>query len=414
MRVVGFLFLTVLAGASPAMAQTLPDLPAPSPFDVTMTVTQDSLPAWIAAFRDRALAAGVASATFDAAMAGRQIRQDVLERDRNQAEFVKTIWAYLDKALSDGRVAAGAAALDRNARLFDRIEAAYGVDRAVVAAIWGLESDYGVVKGDIPTLDALMTLAADTRRGPYFEAELIAALKILQAGDTKPGAMLGSWAGAMGHSQFMPSTYLGFAVDFDLDGRRDLWGSDPSDALASSAAYLAHWGWTRGQPVAVEVTLPAGFDYLLADVTVVRPVADWQALGIRPVSGTLAPGTEAWVILPAGARGPAFLAYPNFRVVERYNPADAYVIAVAQLASQISGGLAVQASWPRELRALTWDERVALQAGLTATGFDAGGADGRVGPKTVAAVRAWQVAQGLLPDGYPTPAMVQTLTAVKP
>jgi lytic murein transglycosylase len=404
-----FLFLSFLAAS--ATAQTLEDLPAPSPDDVTMTVSQDSLPAWIASFRDRALTAGISSATFQAAMAGRMLRIDVLDRDRNQTEFVKTMWDYLDKAVSPSRVAAGQAALAANRALFDRIEAAYGVDRATVAAIWGLESDFGQVKGDIPTLDALVTLAADTRRGSYFEGELIAALKILQAGDATPDQMTGSWAGAMGHTQFMPSTYLNFAVDFNLDGKRDLWGMDPTDALASTAAYLAHWGWTRGQPVAVEVTLPKGFDVLLADVKVVKPVSAWAALGVRPVAGALPEGPGTAILLPAGARGPAFVIYPNFHVVERYNPADAYVLAVGQLASQMTGGAAVRAPWPRDLRALTYVERVALQAGLTAAGFSTGGADGRIGPKTVAAIRAWQVARGEVPDGFPTPAMV---AAVKP
>ncbi len=392
-----------------APAQTFEAMPAPSPQDVTMTVTQDSLPAWIAAFRDRALAAGISAASFDAGMAGRRIRADVLDRDRNQAEFVRTVWAYLDRAVSAERVAAGRMALARTGAAFDRIEAAYGVDRSVLAAIWGLESDYGAVKGDIPVLDALVTLAADTRRGAYFEGELIAALTILQHGDASPARMTGSWAGAMGHTQFMPSTYLRFAVDFDQDGRRDLWGADPRDALASTAAYLAHWGWTRGQPVAVEVRLPPGFDLLLADVKVVRSVADWRALGLAPVAGDLPGGPESWVLLPAGARGPAFLAYPNFRVIERYNPADAYVLAVSQLARQILGGAAVQAAWPRDLRALTYDERVALQRGLTAAGFPTGGADGRIGPKTVAALRAWQLARSLPPDGFPTPDLLARL-----
>ena len=373
-----------------------------------MAVTQDTLPQWIAAFRDRALAAGISSATFDAAMAGRHLRDDVLDRDRNQTEFVKTVWAYLDKAVSPERVTSGKAALAANTALFTRIEAAYGVDRATIAAIWGLESDYGAFRGDIPTLDALTTLAADTRRGAYFEAELIAALKIQAAGDATPAQMTGSWAGAMGHTQFMPSTYLNFAVDFDLDGKRDLWSQDPTDALASTGAYLAHWGWIQGQPVAAEVQLPPGFDDLLADVKITKSVADWLALGIKPRTATpVADGTS--ILLPAGARGPAFLIYPNFHAVERYNPADAYVLAVAQLASQMTEGAPVQAPWPRDLRALTYAERVVLQRGLTAAGFGAGGADGRIGPKTVAAIRAWQLSRGEVPDGYPTPAMLDDL-----
>jgi membrane-bound lytic murein transglycosylase B len=403
--------LSLILCSAPALAETADELPAPTPDDVIMTVTQETLPAWIGAFRMRALAAGIKPEVFDAAMAGRQIRLDVLDRDRNQTEFTKTIWDYLDKAVSDDRIAYGKRALARTEGLMEGIEAQYGVDSAVVVAIWGLESDYGVVRGDIPTLDALMTLAADTRRGAYFERELLAALQILQAGDASPEAMTGSWAGAMGHTQFMPSTYLGFAVDHDGDGRRDLWGDDPTDALASTAAYLAHWGWQKGQPVAVEVTLPEGFNHMLADVRVEKSVAAWKERGIKAVTGELPEGPLAAVLLPAGARGPAFLIYPNFHVLERYNPADAYVIAVGHLADRITGKGRVQAAWPRDLRALSYAERVALQAGLTAAGFDAGGADGRIGPKTIAALRGWQVSRDLVPDGYPTPALVE---AVKP
>lgn len=407
------LFMLVLPFASPAQtlrAQMLQDTPAPSPDDVIMTVTQDRLSDWIDAFRDRALAQGISSASFQAAMDGRQIRPEVLERDRNQTEFTRAIWDYLDRAVSPARVVAGTRALARRAETLDRIEAAYGVDRAVVAAIWGVESDYGAVRGDIPTLDALLTLAADTRRGKWFEGQLIAALRIVQEGDAAPQAMTGSWAGAMGHTQFMPATYLAFAVDFDGDGRRDLWGDDPTDALASTAAYLAHWGWQKGQPIAVEVRLPGGFDYLQADVRVVRPVVEWQAMGVVPVSGPLPSGAESWLILPAGARGPAFLCYPNFRAIERYNPADAYVLAVAELARQMTGGAAIQTPWPRDLRALTWAERVALQQGLADAGFSPGGADGRIGPKTLAALRAWQSARGEIPDAFPTPATIAALT----
>ncbi len=400
--------------ASPLPAQTLEATPPPNPHDVTMSVTQANLPAWIAAFRKRALAAGVSSASFDAAMAHRHIRTDVLDRDRNQTEFTKAIWSYLDTALSADRIAAGKKALQRNSALLARIEAAYGVDRTILAAIWGLESNYGAVKGDIPTLDALTTLAADTRRGAWFEGELISALKIVQAGDASPPQMTGSWAGAMGHTQFMPSTYLGFAVDFDRDGKRDIWGKDPTDALASAAAYLAHWRWTRGQPVAVEVRLPKGFNYLLADIAVTKTVSAWRALGIAPVSAQMPNAGHTSILLPAGARGPAFLIYPNFHVIEHYNPADAYVLAVAELARRITGGAPIRANWPRDLRALDYHERVALQSGLTAAGFSTHGVDGLIGPNTVAALRAWQTAQGQLPDGFPTPAILSKLSGHRP
>ena len=211
-------------------------------------VSDGDVAAWVAGFRPRAEAAGITPATLDAALGGVGWRGDVVEKDRNQTEFTRTIWDYLDRAVSPDRIAAGRKALKHRAALLDAIEARYGVDRQVLLAIWGLESSYGAVRGDIPTVAALVTLASSTRRGAYFERELLAALLILQEGDVTAQAMQGSWAGAMGHTQFMPSSYLALAVDFDGDGRRDIWGDDPGDALASTAAFLARWGWRKGEP----------------------------------------------------------------------------------------------------------------------------------------------------------------------
>lgn len=366
-----------------------------------MAVTDGEFQQWIAGFRDRALALGISAPTLDAALGGVSLRADVIQKDRNQGEFTRTIWDYLDRAVSEDRVAAGQKALKARAALLGRIEARYGVDRQILLAIWGLESSYGVVRGDIPTVAALATLAAATRRGPFFERELLAALRILQDGDVAPRAMQGSWAGAMGHTQFMPSSYLALAVDFDGDGKRDIWADDPSDALASTAAFLARWGWQKGQPWGVEVTLPAGFDYRLSGERVQKAAADWQALGIaRAGGGALPECGPSSILLPGGARGAAFLICPNFHVIEKYNPADAYVIAVGHLGDRILGGPPILAPWPRDLRALTLEERISLQHRLTLAGYDAGGADGRIGPLTQAAIRAFQSAQGLLPDGY--------------
>ncbi len=359
------------------------------------------LQGWIAAFRPRAMAAGITSATLDSALTGLTLRPDVVERDRNQTEFTRTIWDYLDRAVSDDRIAAGQAALKKRARLLDQIEARYGVDRQVLLAIWGLESSYGVGRGDVPTVAALATLASSTRRSAFFERELLAALRILQDGDVDPKAMLGSWAGAMGHTQFMPSSYLALAVDFDGDGRRNIWGDDPADALASTAAFLARWGWRKGEPWGVEIALPQGFDYTLSGEKIHHSAAEWQAMGVSRAGGFALPDCgPASVLLPGGARGAAFLICANFHVIEHYNPADAYVIAVGHLGDRIMGGEAIHATWPRDLRALTLDERVALQHRLTLAGFDAGGADGRIGPLTQSAIRAFQTSIGLVPDGY--------------
>jgi len=399
MRVV--LFLVALGLSMPASTA-----PASAEGASGMTETTGStagLQDWISAFRGRALAKGISAGVFDAAMTGLEFLPDVIRRDRNQNEFTKTIWDYLDTAVSDDRIVSGQKAMATNAALLDRIEAAYGVDKHIVLAIWGLESAYGAVRGDISTIEALATLAYDGRRGAFFEGELLAALTILQSGDTTSDKMLGSWAGAMGHTQFIPTSYQTHAVDFTGDGKRNIWSDDPADALASTAAYLAHFGWTKGQPWGVEVTLPAGFDYEKTSERVKKPVADWQALGVRTAGGDDLPDHGiASVLLPGGAKGAAFLIFANFQVIERYNTADAYIIGVGHLADRIMGGPAFQAAWPREYRALTLPERIELQERLASAGFDPGGVDGKIGPLTIAAVQRLQRSTGLIPDGYPS------------
>lgn len=356
---------------------------------------------WLTGFRPRAEAAGIAPEVLERALADVRFDPKILERDRNQSEFTKTIWDYLDTAVSADRIANGKAALARHDAVLRRIEAEFGVDRHVVAAIWGLESAYGSFRGDTPTIGALATLAYDARRAAFFEEQLIAALRIVANGDVRPEAMRGSWAGAMGHTQFMPTSWWDHAVDFDGDGRRDVWGDDPTDALASAAAYLRHWGWTTGAVWGLEVRLPEGFDYDQTTERVRKPVADWAALGVEPMAGGDLPDHGlASVLLPGGARGAAFLIFSNFQVIERYNTADAYVIAVGHLADRLRGGPAIVADWPRDLRALTRDERIELQERLGAAGFDPKGVDGRIGPNTIAAVKAFQRANGMLPDGY--------------
>lgn len=365
---------------------------------------------WMEAFRRRAVAAGLREDVLDRALAGVEVNTDVLQRDRNQGEFNRAIWDYLDSAVSEARIRDGRKRLAEHAALFDRIETAYGVPREIVAAIWGLESAYGAVRGNIPTIEALATLAHDGRRAAFFESELIAALHIVQSGDIAPERMRGSWAGAMGHTQFMPSSWQAHAVDFDGDGRRDIWGDDPADALASTAAYLAGYGWRKGQPWGLEVQLPDGFDFALAGPEGRRDVAEWAALGLRPASGGVLPDQGmAEILLPAGARGPALMIFDNFRVIERYNPADAYVIAVGHLADRLAGANPFRAGWPREDRVLLAAERRELQEWLTRAGFDTQGVDGRIGPNTIAAIRAYQLARGLVPDGYASHALLEQL-----
>jgi lytic murein transglycosylase len=410
-----------LMSIAAALALATPALAGPQDTEAAMTETigeamltegtgtQEGLTQWLSTFKDRALAAGISSATLDA-LEGAEYLPKVVRNDRHQNEFTKTIWDYLDTAVSADRIAHGLKALKTQGDTLVRIESTYGVDAEVVAAIWGLESAYGAVRGDIPTLHALATLAYDGRRGAFFEGELIAALKILQLGDASAATLRGSWAGAMGHTQFMPSSWHAFAVDFTADGKRDIWGDDPTDALASTAAYLAGKGWVKGAPWGAEITLPQGFNYDLTTERVKKPVADWQAMGVRLADGTDLPNHgPASVLLPGGHKGAAFLIFQNFHVIETYNTADAYVIAVGHLADRLRGAGPILAPWPRDERALSFDERVALQKRLTVAGFDTGGVDAKMGPKTVAAIKAFQKASGMVPDGFPSLTVLQAL-----
>lgn len=365
---------------------------------------------WIKAFRGRALGQGISGTTFDRAFRGVQYDAEVIKRDRNQSEFTKTIWDYLASAASKERVRDGKAALRKHRRKLDAIEARYGVEKEVVVAVWGLESRYGEYRGDMDVIQSLATLAFDGRRGRFFEAQLIAALKILQNGDTTPRNMTGSWAGAMGHTQFIPTSYEAYAVDFTGDGRRDIWSDDPSDALASTAAYLARFGWVKGQPWGVEVKLPRGFNYGLANRKTKKSPAEWARIGVLGVDGKPVPNYGSGsILLPAGGRGVAFMVFKNFSVIERYNAADAYVIGVGHLSDRIKGGAPLVGNWPEGERPLTLRERKELQRRLTRAGFDTQGVDGKVGPNTLSAVRAYQKSQGLTPDGFASLSLLKRL-----
>jgi len=360
--------------------------------------------AWVQAFLPRARAAGIPEATLGAAFAGAGFIPAVIERDRNQAEFSRTLQDYLLTTVSDSRVENGQAALRQQGDALARIEAAYGVDAEVVAAIWGMESSYGTRRGTVPIVSALSTLAYEGRRGAFFESQLLAALRILQRGDTTPDRMVGSWAGAMGHTQFIPTSFEAFAVDFTGDGRRDIWADDPSDALASTAAYLSGSGWRRGEPWGVQVILPEGFSG-----SGTRSASEWAALGVRGVDGGPPPDAGAATLFrPSGAAGATFLTYRNFEVIKRYNNADAYAVGVGHLSDRLRGLPPLRGIFSGE-RALTLPERVALQERLTAMGFDTGGTDGNVGPKTIEAIRAYQASQGLPPDGFASPSLLGRL-----
>ena len=393
------------AGANPPLETSDPPMAraAPSPQPATFT-------AWRDGFRSRALAQGIRPEVFDAAFQGVGVNAEVVRLDGRQAEFTKPIWEYLDSAASPTRVETGRAKRTQLDPTLAAIEGRYGVDRQAVLAIWGMESNYGNNRGSIEVIESLATLAYEGRRRSFAEEQLVAALRILQAGDVDPSHMRGSWAGAMGHTQFIPTSFLSYAVDFTGDGRRDIWSDDPTDALASAANYLARSGWTRGQPWGVEVRLPQGFNYGSADQSNVRPVSDWRARGVTLANGAALPDYgSAAIVAPAGARGPAFAVYHNFFVIKRYNNATSYAMGVGHLGDRIMGGGPFAGQWPRGERELSRTEKIELQERLIARGHQTGATDGVIGPNTIVAIRAYQASQGLTPDGFATAQLLQAL-----
>ena len=375
----------------------------------------DDFSSCVARLWPQARAKGVSQAVFDRAFQGVTMDPEVLAVARKQPEFVKPIWEYLDSAVSESRIATGRAKAAEWARTLEAIERSYGVDRHVVLAVWGMESSYGAIldnpKVVKPVIRSLATLACgDPDRAGFGREQLAAALQILQKGDVTLERMTGSWAGAMGHTQFIPTTYLAHAADFDRDGKRDIWGTIP-DALASTANYLRHSGWRAGETWGYEVELPPSFDFALADETTVRPVSEWVRLGIRRAGGRAFARFDerASLMLPAGAKGPAFLILPNFRAILHYNNAQSYALAVGHLADRIRGGAAFVHAWPRSDRPLAMEERIEVQNLLAQRGYESGSRDGRLGPKSRAAIRAFQRNVGMLADGYPSPLLLERL-----
>ncbi|MGB0497194.1 MAG: lytic murein transglycosylase [Rubricella sp.] len=385
--------------AGEAVFRSAPPMPRPSVED--RMAEAERYRAWQQAFRARAIAEGITPGLVDRTLDAVRISDRVVELDGAQPEFVRPVSAYMESAVSPQRVANGQAMERRYGQLLERIEARYRVDARVVLAIWGMETAYGSFRGNFDVIDALATLAYDGRRRDWAEGELIAALRILQAGDTR--SLTGSWAGAMGHTQFMPTSYLSFAQDFDGDGRRNIWGEDPTDALASAANYLAENGWVHGQPWGIEVRLPERFNYLLADRFLSRPVQLWSDIGVRAANGGPLPDHgNAALLLPMGAEGPAFLTFANFDVIRTYNRSTSYALAVGHLGDRIMGAPAFAAAWPDDVLPLNRTERTELQQRLTALGYDTQGVDGRIGPNTVRAIRAFQADRGIVPDGHPS------------
>ena len=362
---------------------------------------QSGFDSWLAAFRQDAGAQGISPATLDAALSDIAPIERVVELDRRQPEFLQAFSDYLERRVTANQVARGQALLQEHAALFDAVERQYGVPRAVLMAFWGLETNYGATLGSFNIPASLATLAYDGRRSEFFRSQLLDALRIIDAGHVAVADMSGSWAGAMGHMQFMPSTFRAYAVDGDGDGRIDLWQSLP-DAMHSAANYLQRTGWRADEPVALEVRLPQGFDWRKARVAHRLPAAAWTALGVLAADGAALPAVagKAAIVLPQGWQGPAFMVFDNFDVVMQWNRSLSYALTVAQLARQLAGGgaLATQAG---EAGALSTVQLQAMQQALNEMGFDAGTADGLPGPRTQSAVRRYQVMHQLPADGYP-------------
>lgn len=400
----GLVALAAGCAAAPG-AHPPPAAPAIGSTPVSQTAARPSFKDFVAGLKAEARSRGIRPAVIEEAFKGVTRNTDVVDLNERQPEFTRQIWEYLDGAVSADRIKNGEANMRRYAGTLGRAEAAYGVPREVVVAIWGLESSYGRIMGDFDVIEALTTLAYAGPRAGYGREQLFAALEILNRGDVPRSHLTGSWAGAMGHTQFVPTSYLRFAVDGDGDARRNLIDS-LADALHSTANYLAENGWRTGERWGLEVELPAGFDYGVTEVTVTRPVSEWQRLGVRRTGGAAlagpgVPGAAlASVIVPGGHKGPAFLVLPNFSVILRYNNATAYALAIGHLSDRIKGGSPIDGDWPRDERALSRAERLELQRLLAAKGFEVGEPDGVIGRQTRAAIRAFQTSVGLVPDGF--------------
>jgi membrane-bound lytic murein transglycosylase B len=354
---------------------------------------------------------GVSRDLFDRAFAGiTEPDQAVLKLAKTQPEFTSTTSEYLAKAVTPIRMETGQAMKVENAKLLAAIEKRYGVDRHILLGIWGMESNFGKDKGSMSVMRSLATLIYAGRKREFAKKEIIAAFKILKSGIRSPDNFTGSWAAAMGHTQFIPNSYLSFAVDWTGDGKRDIWGSK-EDALASTANYLAKAGWKADRPWGWEVTLPENFNRALIGRSFWRPVSAWAKLGIVPASGGKfsAPNAEAFVMIPQGIDGPAFLVTKNFLAIMDYNFSHSYAIAVGHLGDRIRGGPGIQGAWPDVAFDLSFDERVEMQKRLSGLGFETGGADGRFGARTYEAVIGFQRKAGLPLDGKPSRKVLERL-----
>jgi membrane-bound lytic murein transglycosylase B len=410
LRLAPLLAVALLAACqTPSQSASTRGVEQAQPEAGTVGPVKQSFAAWRAELKAEALAAGVSAATFDTAFEGVQPNPDILAKDSVQPEYTRPVWAYLDSAVSPKNIATGRQRLSENAAALR----AYGIPPQIVIAIWGLESAYGETTGGYNVIEALATLAYDSRRPEVFRRNLIDALLILEAGDIPPVDMQGSWAGAMGQTQFMPATFRQYAVDGDGDGKRDIWRSLP-DVFASTAGYLAAHDWRPNQPWGAEVRLPANFPWDQAELDITKSVAEWTALGVRRAGGKALPKVDspASIIAPAGHRGPAFIIFDNFRTILDYNNSVSYALAVGHLADRIAGGQEFAVAWPRQEAPMSRTDKLDMQNLLFARGYDPGSVDGVIGPQTRMAIRSFQREIGVVPDGFATMTLLDRLRAL--
>ena len=395
---------SALLSLAPALAQTTGSInvsrahagpPAATPASASFDIFLQRL--W-----PQAQARGISRATFDLAFRGVTPDASIVALTKKQSEFSAPIWSYLNNAVGGGRVQRGQAVAAENASVLAQVEARYGVPKEVVLGVWGMETNFGSFKGGKDVIRSLATLASIRYRGDFFRDELLTALELIEKGYVERNELRGSWAGAMGHTQFMPSSYLKYAVDWTGNGHADIWNSS-SDAIASTANYLKSYGWVSGLPWGMEVTLPEGFDHRLDKAS----FASFRSAGVRRADGRALPSSgEGRLFYPAGHTGPVLLLTANFDVIKKYNSSDAYALAVGHLGDRIMGRGAIQADWPLKAARLDMAGTMDLQRRLKALGLYDHDADGRVGTGTREAVRRYQISVGEIADGYPTPALL--------